>query len=156
MAPLYEQLSAQLSKPNKITFTKINVDKQTELSQAYGVTIIPTFIVFKNARIVQTIEGSTEHKKLSEVIKKLANEANAVGDSGAGGFGDGSSSAAVWLGAALPRGYRDVTDQVDIKGLELLNCDAAFGSVRTLFDGQRPSGLDRGNGKGEHICDADG
>lgn len=107
-------------------------------------------MVFKNARAVQTIKGNAEYKKLSEVVKKLANEANAVGNAGAGGFDEGVSSGIMWLGAALPRGYRDVTDQVDIKGLELLNCDAAFGSVRTLFDGQKPSALDSGNEKGEH------
>jgi hypothetical protein len=109
---------------------------------------MPTFMVFKNARNVQTIKG-TDHKKLSEVVKKLANEANAVGDVGAGGFGEGSKSGSMWLGAALPRGYRDVTDQVDIKGLELLNCDAAFGSVRTLFDGQKPTELENGKGHGK-------
>jgi thioredoxin len=155
IAPLYEQLSAQLSNPNKITFTKINVDRQTELSQAYGITAMPTFMVFKNARAVQTIKGNTEYKKFSEVVKKLANEANAVDNAGAGGFGEASSSGIMWLGAALSRGYRDVTDQVDIKGLELLNCDAAFGSVRTLFDGQKPSALDSGSRKGEHAGNCD-
>jgi hypothetical protein len=111
-------------------------------------------MVFKNARNVQTIKGA-EPKKLQEVVKKLANEANAVGDAGAGGFGEGSMSGGMWSGAALPRGYRDVTDQVDVKGLELLNCDAAFGSVRTLFDGQKPSVLDSGKGKGEHTSNLD-
>lgn len=104
-------------------------------------------MVFKNGRAVQTIKGA-DPKKLSEVVKKLANEANAVGDAGSGGFGDVSSSGSMWLGAGLPRGYVDVTDQVDIKGLELLNLDGAFGSVRTLFDGKRPSGLSSGKGKG--------
>ena len=149
IAPHYESLSEQLSRPNKITFTKINTDKQTELSQAYGVSVMPTFMIFKNARVVQTIKGA-EWKKLSEVVKKLANEASAVGDAGVGGFGGGSTSGGMWLGATLPRGYRDVTDQVDLKGLELLNCDAAFGSVRTLFDAQKPSALDAGKGKGEY------
>ena len=109
---------------------------------------MPTFMIFKNARNVQTITGA-DPKKLSEVVKKLANEANAVGDAGASGFGEGSTGGSMWLGAALPKGYRDVTDQVDTKELELLNCDAAFGSVRTLFDGQKPSALGSGKGSGE-------
>ena len=135
---MYEQLSAQLSRPNKITFTKINVDKQQELARAYGVTAMPTFMVFKNARNVQTIKGA-DPRKLSEVVKKLANEANAVGDAGAGGFGEPCSSGSMWIGAELPKGFRDVTDQVDLQGLELLNRDSDFGSVRTLFDAKRPS-----------------
>ena len=137
-----------------MTFTKINVDKQIELARAYGVTAMPTFMIFKNARNVQTIKGA-DRQKLSEVVKKLASGADAAGDAGAGGFGEDSWGGDLWLGAALPRGYRDVTDQVDIKGLELLNCDAAFGSVRTLFNGQMPSALDTGKGKGERMPDLD-
>lgn len=38
IAPMYEQLSAQLSRPQKITFTKIDVDQQKELARSYGVT----------------------------------------------------------------------------------------------------------------------
>lgn len=137
-----------------MTFTKINVDKQTELARAYGVTAMPTFMIFKNARNVQTVKGA-DQQKLSEVVKKLATEADAAGNAIAGGFGEGSTGGGMWLGATLPRGYRDVTDQVDAKGLELLNCDAAFGSVKTLFDGHTPSALDTGKGKGEHMPDLD-
>ena len=42
IAPLYEQLSAQLSRPNIITFTKVNTDKQTEITQSYGITAFVT------------------------------------------------------------------------------------------------------------------
>ena len=38
IAPAYEQLAKQLSRPNHITFTKINVDEQQDLARAYGVT----------------------------------------------------------------------------------------------------------------------
>jgi len=44
IAPLYEQLSASLSRPNLITFVKVNVDTQKEIASKYGVTayvIIP-------------------------------------------------------------------------------------------------------------------
>ena len=134
-----------------MTFTKINVDKQTELARAYGVTAMPTFMIFKNARNVQTIQGA-DRQKLSEAVKKLASGAD---DAGAGGFGEDSMGGGMWLGAAPPRGYKDVTDEVDIKGLELLNYDAAFGSGQTLFNGQTPSALDTGKGKGKHMPDLD-
>jgi hypothetical protein len=35
---VYEQLSKALSRPNAITFTKINVDQQQDLAKKYGVT----------------------------------------------------------------------------------------------------------------------
>jgi thioredoxin len=140
IAPMYEQLSQQLTRPNKISFTKINVDQQTELAGAYGVTAMPTFMVFKNARAVQTIRGA-DPRKLTEVVKKLANEANAIGDGAtSGGFAESSGTGAVWLGAALPKGFRDVTDQVEMQSLELLNMDSDFGGARALFASGKPEG----------------
>lgn len=60
-----------------------------------------------------------------------------------------------WIGAALPRGYTDVTDQADVKGLDLLNADSDFGGVRTLFDTSKPSaatvGAGGGKGKGKAV-----
>jgi thiol-disulfide isomerase/thioredoxin len=38
IAPIYEQLSAQLSRPNRITFVKVNTDTQKEIASKYGIT----------------------------------------------------------------------------------------------------------------------
>lgn len=133
IAPIYEQLSEQLSRPNKITFTKINTDRQQELARAYGVRAMPTFMIFKNARKIEGIEGA-DPRRLSAAIKKVAEEANRI-DSGAD---DAASSSGGWLGAALPRGYDDVTSQVDVQGLDLLNWDSSKGSARALFGASKP------------------
>ena len=77
---------------------------------------------------------------------KLA--AEATNDSSSG-FGEASSSSAFWLGAAEPRGYADVTSEVDVRGLDLLNADSNFGGSRTLFEGKKPSALVSGKGKGK-------
>jgi len=42
IAPAYEQLARQLTRPNRITFTKINVDQQQDIAKAYGVTAYVT------------------------------------------------------------------------------------------------------------------
>ena len=82
------------------------------------------------------IQGA-DPKKLSNAVKKLADEANRAGmDDG----GELSSTDAMWLGAELPRGYIDVTDQVDVTGLELLNWESSLGNARTLFQGSKPKG----------------
>lgn len=107
-------------------------------------------MVFKHARSIQTIRGA-DYRKLSETVQKLANEANSMGD-GADGLGGESSggSSGFWLGAGLPKGYRDVTEQVDVLGLDLLNRDSEFGTVRTLFDGVKPTAVDT---KGKETTD---
>lgn len=135
IAPVYEQLSAQLSRPNKITFTKINTDEQQEIARAYNVTAMPTFMIFKNAQKTDTVQGANA-QKLSAAIKKVAEEASKV-DSGADEAG---SSGGNWIGAALPRGYSDVSDQVDVMGLELLNFESSKGGPRALFATGKPKG----------------
>ena len=105
---------------------------------------MPTFLVFKNGREVSRLRGA-DPKGLNEAVRKLAQEADGEGNS-SGGFGETSSSSSggSWLGAEPPRGYSDITDQIDIKGLDLLNIDHDLGDARTLFDGSRPSALAKG------------
>ncbi|KAJ6043954.1 hypothetical protein N7499_006459 [Penicillium canescens] len=141
IAPAYNSLATQLSRPNQITFTKINVDHQQDLAKAYGVTAMPTFIVFKNGRVNQTVKGANP-AQLNSIVQKLASEASQSDDAGAG---EGSSGEA-WIGGTVAKGYSDITDQVDPKGLELLNRDTELAAPRTLFDTSKPSSL-AGKGK---------
>ncbi len=113
-------------------------------------------MIFKNASIVTTIRGA-DGRKLSEAVQKLAAEAESNGSATAGGFGDvGASSGEMWLGAELPKGYVDVTDQVDVRGLDLLNADNELGDARTLFDGSKPSGRSQGGKKGKGKAEGNG
>ena len=107
---------------------------------------LPTFIIFKNAGIVESIKGA-DPRKLQAVVKKLSAEADS---DGANGFGETSSSgSAPWTATDLPKGYSDVTDQVDIRGLDLLNSASECGNARTLFDNSKPSSSDSRNDKGK-------
>lgn len=107
---------------------------------------LPTFIIFKNTEIVESIKGA-DPRKLQAVVKKLSVEADS---DGANGFGEArNSGSASWTAATLPKGYSDVTDQVDVRGLDLLNSDSECGTARTLFDNSKPSSLDSGKGKGK-------
>lgn len=106
---------------------------------------MPTFMIFKNQREVSKIRGA-DAKALSQAVKKLAAEAESDGSTG--GFGEASGSGgAGWRGADLPRGYHDVTEQVDVRGLDLMNSDSEFGGARVLFDTTKPSALASGKSK---------
>lgn len=113
---------------------------------------MPTFLVFKNGEVVSTVRGA-DPKGLTEAVQKLAAEAGNLSSDGSSSSGfttTGGESAGMWTGVALPRGFSDVTDQVDLKGLDLLNSDSGFGSARTLFDPSKPSGkngAEKGKGK---------
>lgn len=99
---------------------------------------MPTFMIFKQGQVVDKIAGA-DPRKLQAAVKKLAAEAEG-GSSGFGASGSGGS----WRAGDLPRGYSDITDQVDLKGLELLNSDSEFGDVRVLVDQSKPTGLLKG------------
>jgi hypothetical protein len=103
---------------------------------------MPTFLIFKNKTEVQRIRGANPNA-LREAAMKLAAEAT---NDVSSGFGEASSSSS-WLGASEPRGYKDITSEVDIRGLELLNADDNIGGPRVLFEGRKPSALTTTKGK---------
>lgn len=105
-------------------------------------------MVFENGRKTQTVQGA-DPRRLNEVIQKLASEAT-KSDSGPGESIESGSGGGTWTGAAIAKGYSDVTEQVDMKGLELLNRDNEAGEVRVLFDSSKPSGLET-KGKGKDV-----
>ncbi|KAI6867196.1 hypothetical protein KC334_g19562, partial [Hortaea werneckii] len=139
VAPVYEQLSSQLSRPGSITFTKVNTDMQKDIAQSYNITAMPTFLIFKAGRETKRIRGA-DPKALDAAVKQLAQEA-ATADEGGNAVESSASSGATWLGAAAPRNYPDITEQVDQLGLDFLNLDGEKGDKKTPFQPNRPSAL---------------
>jgi len=139
IAPLYDTLASQIASARRMAFAKVSVVAQATIAQSYNITNTPTFIVFKNSQQIRKYSGSNP-EQLSEAIQNLAKEV--TDESGAGGFGEASG----WIGAGLPRGYKDVTGEVDTRGLDLLNADSEFGGVRTLFETSQPTSLNKGKG----------
>lgn len=108
---------------------------------------MPTFLYFENGKEVKRIQGAngSELKGLMSRWTKIA-AGDSTGESSTGGS---------WRGAALPRGYTDVTDQIDVRGLDLLNADSDFGGSRTLFESSKPSSLEA-SGKGKAKAESSG
>lgn len=107
---------------------------------------MPTFIIFKNKEIVESIQGANP-AKLSAAVKKLVAEADP--NDGAGGFPSSSNSGGggTWSAFEAPKGYGDVTNEVDVRGLDLLNADSNLGAARVLFGMSKPLAL---NEKGKN------
>ncbi|KAI9809808.1 MAG: hypothetical protein M1825_000241 [Sarcosagium campestre] len=144
IAPVYEQLSSSLSRPGKITFAKVNTDEQQDVARIYKITAMPTFMIFRDGKVESKILGA-DGGKLSEAVQKLAAEAESSGGDAkrvkSSSAGAGTTSGDTWLGAALPRAFSDVSDQIDTKGLDMLNSDPDFGTVRGLFQPAEPTGF---------------
>lgn len=123
-----------------MSFITVDGDSNSELSKQYSITAYPTFLIFRDGQLKENVSGANPNE-LGTIIEKLATHVRALGD-GAGGAGSaGGSGDTDWKGADLPRGYTDITDQVEIKGCELLNADEDAGPVKVLFETSKPSGL---------------
>lgn len=110
---------------------------------------MPTFLILKQFRETTRIQGANG-KLLQDAVKKLAAEAESLDSNDPNAASSSGTNGEYWTGAPTPRGYSDITDQVDVRGLELLNADAEAGGARTLFEGGAPSALaSAGKGKGK-------
>ena len=83
----------------------------------------------------------------------MADRVKHIAEGGSTSAGD--SDGARWLGVALPKGYTDVTDQIDTRGLDFLNADSEFGGVKTIFEASSPSQLGQSSGKGKTKASGD-
>lgn len=56
VAPILEQVATELSNTARIA--KLNIDENPEAASAYGVSSIPTMILFKEGREVERVVGA--------------------------------------------------------------------------------------------------
>ncbi|ABS25579.1 thioredoxin [Anaeromyxobacter sp. Fw109-5] len=68
IAPTVEELASQYK--GKVKVAKMDVDQHQNVPQQYGIRSIPTLLVFKGGRVVDTIVGAVPKAKLEESLKK--------------------------------------------------------------------------------------
>lgn len=56
MGPIIEQLAEEYEGKAKVG--KVNVDEESELSQAFGVMSIPTIVLVKDGKVVKQVVGA--------------------------------------------------------------------------------------------------
>jgi len=125
-----------MGSPGTITFAKCDVDKNQQIASSLGVTALPTFLMLKDGKEANRVQGANIALLQSEV-RKLVSEDGPSTPSGSG-------ETAVWIGNEIPKPYSDVTGQTDLKQLDLLN---SMGNVRVLFDSSKPSQAALANSK---------
>ena len=68
IAPAVEALATEYK--GKVKIAKMDVDEHQQVPQQYGIRSIPTLLVFKGGRVVDTIVGAVPKSKLEESLKK--------------------------------------------------------------------------------------
>ena len=67
VAPIVEQLAKEYA--GRVTFGKLNVDENPEVSQRFGIQSIPTMIVFKNGQPVDGLIGALPRTQIENKFK---------------------------------------------------------------------------------------
>ena len=67
IAPVIDELHNELA--GKAVVGKVNIDENSDTPVNYGVRNIPTLLVFKNGKVVDTLVGNQPKTKLLEVLK---------------------------------------------------------------------------------------
>lgn len=54
LAPVFDTLSEELTDAD---FVKVDIDQSLELAQKFGITTVPTMMIFKDGKVVDTLVG---------------------------------------------------------------------------------------------------
>ncbi|HEX9288953.1 MAG TPA: thioredoxin [Anaeromyxobacteraceae bacterium] len=69
IAPHVDEIAREYK--GKIKVGKLDIDNHQQVPQKYGIRSIPTLLVFKGGRVVDTIIGAVPKSKLVDAVKKV-------------------------------------------------------------------------------------
>lgn len=67
MSPVVEEIAKEMEGKAKVC--KVNVDDEQELAMKYGIMSIPTFLIFKDGKVVNSVVGVQDKQKLINVLQ---------------------------------------------------------------------------------------
>jgi thioredoxin 1 len=70
--PILNAVAEQLA--DKVTFLKVDVDNFQGIAQQYGISSIPTLIVFKDGQVAKSFTGLQQEKTLLATLNELLEE----------------------------------------------------------------------------------
>jgi len=70
MMPLIEELSEEVK--NKADVVKLDAQDEPELAQLLNVSALPTFLLFKDGKVVDSNIGATSKANLLNMISKVS------------------------------------------------------------------------------------
>jgi thioredoxin 1 len=67
MEPVYDALSVELS--NTVDFYQVNADDEVELAKEWKIDVLPTFMVFKDSKLIARAIGGMTPEDLRKLIE---------------------------------------------------------------------------------------
>lgn len=66
MTPVVEQIERDMDGKAKVC--KVNIDEEQNLAMEYGIMSIPTFLIFKNGKVVNSAVGVRDKQELINLL----------------------------------------------------------------------------------------
>jgi len=70
VGPVIEELAEDYKDDSNVTVGKVNVDECREVASKYGIMSIPTVMIFKDGKVVETIVGARNKQDYKQMIEK--------------------------------------------------------------------------------------
>ena len=66
LAPVFESVSEELSNAK---FVKVDIDESLELAQKFGISTVPTMMIFKDGKVVDKLVGFMPKESLKAKVE---------------------------------------------------------------------------------------
>jgi thioredoxin 1 len=67
--PILEELAKKMG--DKVEIRKYDVDQHRDLAEKYKIQVVPTLIIEKDGKVIQSMEGVTDLSTLEKLLKPL-------------------------------------------------------------------------------------
>ena len=67
LAPVFEALGEEMK--NEVSFLKVDIDKSLEIAQKFNISTVPTMMIFKDGKPVESLVGFMPKEKIKTKIK---------------------------------------------------------------------------------------
>lgn len=68
LAPVFESLGEEMSQNAR--FVKIDIDQSLEIAQKFNISTVPTVMIFKNGKPVDSLVGFVPKEKIKAKVQK--------------------------------------------------------------------------------------
>ena len=67
LAPVFEQVGEEMK--NEATFLKVDIDQSLEIAQKFRITTVPTMMIFKDGKPVESLVGFMPKESIVQKVK---------------------------------------------------------------------------------------
>jgi thioredoxin 1 len=67
--PIIEELAKKMG--DAVEIRKVDVDQHMDLAEKYGIRVVPTLIIEKDGKVLQSLEGVTDAATLEKLLQPV-------------------------------------------------------------------------------------